>query len=47
MHLANVSYRVGRTIHWDPETLTCAGDPEATRLLTRVYRAPFVVPDQV
>jgi predicted dehydrogenase len=47
MHLANVSYRVGRTIHWDPETLTCAGDPEATRLLTRAYRAPYVVPDQV
>ena len=47
MHLANVSYRVGRTIHWDAKTLTCAGDPEATRLLTRAYRAPYVVPDKV
>jgi predicted dehydrogenase len=47
MHLANVSYRLGRTIQWDAKTLTCAGDPEATRLLTRVYRAPYVVPEQV
>jgi predicted dehydrogenase len=47
MHLANISYRVGRTIHWDPKTLTCIGDPEATKLLTRAYRAPFVVPAKV
>ncbi len=47
MHLANISYRVGRTIHWDPKTLTCVGDPEASKMLTREYRAPYVVPRNV
>ena len=47
MHLANISYRVGRTIHWDSKTRTCTGDPEANKLLTREYRAPFVVPAKV
>ena len=43
-HLANVSYRLGRTINFDPKTETCGTDIEANRLLTREYRAPFVVP---
>ncbi len=47
MHLANISYRVGRTIQWDARTRTCVGDAEANRLLTRDYRAPFVVPAKV
>jgi predicted dehydrogenase len=47
VHLANVSYRVGRTLHWDPKTMTCIGDPEANALLTRDYRKPFVVPQSV
>ncbi len=44
VHLANISYRVGRTLHWDAKTLTCVGDAEANALLTRAYRAPFTVP---
>jgi predicted dehydrogenase len=44
VHLANISYRVGRTLHWDAKTLTCVGDPEANAMLTRAYRAPFTVP---
>ena len=44
VHLANISYRVGRTLHWDAKTLTCVGDAEATAMLTRAYRAPFTVP---
>jgi predicted dehydrogenase len=47
MHLANISYRVGRTLHWDAKTLSCVGDAEANALLTRAYRSPFVVPAQV
>ena len=47
MHLANISYRVGRTINWDAKTRTCVGDSEANKLLTRQYRAPFVVPAKV
>jgi predicted dehydrogenase len=44
MHLANISYRLGRTLNWDAKTLTVLNDPEANKMLTRDYRAPFVVP---
>jgi predicted dehydrogenase len=44
VHLANISYRVGRTLHWDAKTMKCVGDDEANQLLTRAYRSPFVVP---
>lgn len=44
MHLANISYRVGRTLNVDPATGDIKGDPEASRLLTRVYRKGFEVP---
>ncbi len=47
VHLANISYRVGRTINFDSATMTCTGDAEANKLLTRVYRKPFVVPVKV
>ena len=47
MHLANISYRVGRTLHWDAKTMTIVDDPEANKLLTREYRAPFVVAKKV
>jgi predicted dehydrogenase len=47
MHLANISYRVGRTINFDPEKKTIIGDAEASKLMTRQYRAPFVVPAKV
>jgi predicted dehydrogenase len=47
VHLANISYRLGRTLNFDPNTLTCVGDEEANRMFTRDYRAPFVVPEEV
>ena len=50
MHLANASYRLGRTIQFDPETEQVVGDPDAEKLLRdgdRGYRAPFVVPEKV
>jgi predicted dehydrogenase len=47
IHLANISYRLGRTVHFDPETLTCVGDAEANAMFTRNYRAPYVVPKAV
>jgi predicted dehydrogenase len=47
MHLANISYRLGRTLHWDAKTMTCTGDPEANQMLTRAYRVPYVVPKSV
>jgi predicted dehydrogenase len=42
-HLANVSYRVGRRLTWDGATRSFKGDTEATQLLTRDYRKPYVV----
>jgi predicted dehydrogenase len=45
VHLANISYRVGRTLYFDPDTFTCKGDEEANGLFRRQYRAPFVVPE--
>ena len=50
VHLANVSYRLGRTLNFDPATEQVIGDAEANRLLRdedRGYRAPFTVPDKV
>jgi predicted dehydrogenase len=46
-HLANMAYRAGRTLNFDPATETVRGDSEAGAMLTRDYRAPFVVPDRV
>ena len=46
IHLANISYRTGRTLYFDPVTYTCKGDPEATAMFTRSqYRSPFKIPD--
>src|SRR5215470_6115246 len=42
VHLANISYRLGRTIHFDAEKYICPGDAEATRMFTRNYRTGFV-----
>jgi hypothetical protein len=50
IHLANVSYRLGRTLNFDPNTQLVKNDEEANYLLRdgdRGYRAPFVVPEQV
>ncbi|MDX2152387.1 MAG: Gfo/Idh/MocA family oxidoreductase [Bryobacteraceae bacterium] len=47
MHLANISYRLGRTLHFDSETMTVKGDAEANKHFTRAYRKPFVVPEKV
>jgi hypothetical protein len=47
VHLANISYRVGRTVHFDPKTMTIQGDAEASKLMSREYRKPFVVPEKV
>ena len=46
-HLANISFRTGRKLEFDPESETFPGDEEANSLLTRTYREPFVLPDEV
>jgi predicted dehydrogenase len=50
MHLANTSYRLGRTLNFNPDTQEVMGDEEAANLLRdgdRGYRAPYVVPENV
>ena len=46
-HLAKISANLGRSVHFDPKTERFVNDPEADRFLTREYRKPYVVPDQV
>ncbi|MDZ4859434.1 MAG: Gfo/Idh/MocA family oxidoreductase [Candidatus Hydrogenedentes bacterium] len=43
-HLANISYRLGRSLNFDPETEKFVGDDEANALLTKEYRKGFEVP---
>ena len=47
VHLANISYRLGRTLHFDAPSYSCVGDAEANRMFRRTYRKPFVVPEKV
>ena len=35
-HVGNISYRLGRSIRFDPKTLTCPGDAEASLLIRAV-----------
>ena len=47
VHLANASYRLGRSLNFDPATQQVTGDDEANTLLRGTYRAPYVVPEEV
>jgi predicted dehydrogenase len=46
-HLANIAYRTGRTLKFDPRQERFPHDQEANQYLKRRYRPPFVVPDKV
>jgi predicted dehydrogenase len=46
-HLANIAYRVGRTLRVAQSTGRFIGDEEANALMTRNYREPYVVPENV
>ncbi len=47
VNLDKTTYQMGRTLKIDPQTEKFIGDEEADKLLTREYRAPYVVPEQV
>ena len=47
VHLANASYRTGRLLKWDAAKERLIADAEADALLTRKYRAPYIVPEKV
>jgi predicted dehydrogenase len=46
-HLANISYRVGRTLRLSQSSGRFIGADDANALLTRDYREPYIVPEQV
>lgn len=47
IHMASTSYRLGRSLVFDPKTQRYVNDDEANKMLTREYREPFVVPETV
>ena len=46
-HFANISYRIGRTLEFDEQACRFRGDEAANALLTRVYRRPYIVSEEV
>jgi predicted dehydrogenase len=42
-HMANISYRVGKSLAWDEAKGAFKNAPDANKLLTRDYRKPYVV----
>ena len=46
-HLANISYRLGRTLKFDAAKMNFGNDAEANKMMTRDYRKPNVVPEKV
>ena len=47
LELSGTTYRLGRTLRFDAQAEKFVADAEANRMLTRSYRGPFVVPEQV
>jgi len=45
--LANISYRLGRELRFMGDYEKFANDPEADMMLTRVYRKPYVIGNEV
>jgi hypothetical protein len=45
--LANISYRLGRELKFMGDYEKFVNDPEADAMLTRVYRKPYVISDEV
>jgi len=43
--LANLSMKLGRPLVYDPKKRIVTGDEEATRMLRRAYRSPYVHPE--
>lgn len=46
-HLGNISYRLGRQLEFDPISERFIGDEDANNMLSREYRAPYLLPDKV
>jgi predicted dehydrogenase len=42
-HLANIAYRLGRKLKWDPKAEQFVGDDEANKFVKPSFRAPYVL----
>jgi hypothetical protein len=47
IHLANISYRLGRTLNIDTKQMQVINDDEANSMLTKEYRKPYTLPDTI
>lgn len=47
LELTSSTYHLGRSLRFDANAERFIGDSEADKLLTRPYRPPFIVPEQV
>lgn len=46
-HLANIAFRAKRRVNWDVENEKVIGDPEAQKLVSKEYRAPWKLTEQL
>jgi predicted dehydrogenase len=46
-HLGNISYRLGRQLDFDPVAERFNSDEDANFMLSREYRAPYLMPDKI
>jgi hypothetical protein len=47
IHLANISYRLGRTLHIDTNKFEVINDEEANSMFTKEYRKPYLLPEKI
>jgi len=47
MHLGNIAYRTGRKLIFNGQAEKFVRDDDANTYLTREYRAPYVMPDNI
>jgi predicted dehydrogenase len=46
-HLGNIASRLNRTLHFNPHSEKFIDDDEANSYLTKMYRAPYLLPEKV
>ena len=46
-HLGNISYRLGRQLEFDPIAERFIGDEDANAMMTKQYRAPYLMPEKI
>jgi predicted dehydrogenase len=47
VHMANISYRLGTSLEFDPKKEQCVGNSKANDMLKRNYRKEFAIPEKV